>query len=91
MSIQASIGNGQANTAPIRVGTPTYLKEQVLYGANYSQDAIIFEPRQGVTTMSIHDNFGQQDINPPPICQFMTNPRQSEVNLYGHFVYTWWN
>ena len=59
MSIQASIGNGQANTAPIRVGTPTYLKEQVLYGANYSQDAIILEPRPGVAATSIHSDFGQ--------------------------------
>ena len=53
MSIQSSIGNGHANTRPIRVGSPTYLKEQVVYGANYSQDAIIFEPRPGLAATSI--------------------------------------
>ena len=58
--------------------TPTQLKELVLYGANYSQDGIIFEPRSGVATISIHGHFQQSNTNPSPICQLMTNPEPIE-------------
>ena len=91
MSIQSSIGNGHANTRPIRVGFPTYLKEQVLYGANYSEDAIIFEPRPGLDATSIHSDFGQSNINPAPSWQLTTNPRQSTANLYGRRRKSWGN
>ena len=52
--------------------SPIYLKELVLYRANYSQDSIVFEPLSIVATMSIH---GQSSANPPSACcQSCVNP-----------------
>ena len=64
--IRSSRGNGHTNTRPIRVRSPTYLKEQILYwSANYSQDAIIFKTRPGVYPRWLWSIKYQSATHPP--------------------------
>ena len=78
--IRSSIGNGHTNTRPIRVRSPTYLKEQILYwSANYSQDAIIFKTRPGLAPTPIDSKFGQWNTN---LMTMLTGRRTTPHALY---------